>query len=149
MEDIRALGSRWGCVRAATASAFAVAMAVVGAVPASASVASEEAHWAGPVHLGPDRPGIPTSLSCATPTRCRVVDSLGNAATYDGNAWTPVHCVGVDGRHPAALHRYDDGWGGARRFVPRGYTSEVTGLSCPTVERCVVVDDNGNAFVRS
>ena len=91
--------------------------------------ASEGSHWSGPIHLpGGDRAGVPTSVSCASPTACRAVDSQGNASTYDGSTWSPVHdvvghygslasvscptaefCAAVGGRR--AVTRTADGWG--------------------------------------
>jgi hypothetical protein len=80
----------------------------------SGALAGESAHWHGPVHLGHDRAGIPTSISCATPTACRAVDSQGNATTYDGAWWSPVHDVD-------------------------GHFGPLAALSCPTTEFCASV----------
>ncbi len=147
----RALRRRlvWGAMAMATAVAL---------VAAGAAVAGERAHWSGPAHLGPDRPGVPMAVSCATPTRCRAVDSLGNAATYDGAGWSPIRdaddhwgplravscptsrfCVSVGGRR--AVVRTAEGWG-RLRVLP---AQRLFAVSCASRTFCLAISDTGFA----
>jgi hypothetical protein len=105
-------------------------------------------------------------MSCPTTTSCATHDQYGGLYRLDGTVWststvdvtrrmgplscaTGSSCTVVDGRSSRAVRRFDGGgWSSPQRFVPRGYDSTTTGLSCPTPAFCVAVDTNGNAFVR-
>ncbi len=69
----------------------------------------------------------PTSVSCTSTSFCVAVDALGNAMTYDGNAWSSP--VKVD---PAADLR-------------TGATLDSVACASPTF--CVAVDSSGNALI--
>ena len=121
--------------------------------------AAEGSHWSGPVHLGGDRAGVPTGLSCAAPTACRAVDSQGNATTYDGSSWSAVHnvddhfgslaaiscptakfCAAVGGRR--AVTRTTDGWGHLH-VVP---IQRMFAVSCSSRHFCLALGATGFAI---
>ena len=96
---------------------------------------------------------------------CAVHDPFGNVYRLtDPDTWgAPEHvaglgpmscasasiCTAIDTRRTGDVRRFHAGaWDAADPVVPVGYSSTITGLSCPTEDYCVAVDTNGNAFVR-
>jgi len=155
MKGAAALGhGRWW---AGLAAMFAVVALLV--LPGRATVAAEGSHWTAPMRLGVDRPGVPMSVSCPAPRTCRAVDSHGNASTYDGRGWSPVHgidrrwgpfmsiscpdddfCAAVGGRR--AVVRTAAGWGALRILdVPRMFA-----VSCASRRFCLALGETGLAL---
>jgi len=81
------------------------------------SVARASAHWSAPIQVD-SSPLV--SVSCPSGSFCAAVDSAGNAATFDGTAWSAPRSI------DAAI--------------------ALSSVSCPSASFCIAVDSAGNAL---
>lgn len=111
-----------------------------------------------------DVPNAFTAVSCASATFCAAVDDVGNAFTYSetGNTWSPAFPLdpGIDltsvsctsssscmaGDLNGNTYTFNGTSWAAGATQPDG--SAVMGVGCtPTPASCMVVTDNGSAFI--
>lgn len=75
--------------------------------------------------------GLPSAISCATPTNCVAVDGTGHSVTYDGGSWGK----------PTLVDAY-----AATTTGPDQSTSTLTSVSCPTTSFCLAGASDGSVF---
>ena len=103
-----------------------------------------------------------TALSCAGASFCVAVDLVGNAATWNGNAWGPPTAIDPNGEGLSGISCPSptfcaavDLAGNALTWNGQAWTAPVsiepdssfTGVSCSSSSFCVAIDDNGNAVM--
>ncbi len=102
----------------------------------------------------------PRSVSCVTVNFCMAVDSIGDAAIFNGTSWSQVtaadphsfltsvscvtvkFCVAVDGQADYII--YNGSTFSSPTAASAGLKETLTSVSCATTKFCVAVDSNGD-----
>jgi hypothetical protein len=123
--------------------------------------ANPAASWSTPISIDGVGSGL-DSVSCPSSSFCVVVDSKGNAITYNGGSWgtsvtvdadglssvscaSATFCVAVDYNGGAATYN-GSSWS-MPTIVDAAGGEYYYWVSCPSASFCVVVDNKGNAVI--